>query len=135
MVRKVILSFTVFLISFCASAKQFPHSYWEKTINAIIKVESRGNTNVVNGDCAGPMQISRILVKQCNTILKQKKSSKRFSLSDRFSINESKEMFYLIQETYNPEGNIEKAIRSWNGGINYSVSKTNRYLRKVKAEM
>lgn len=135
MVRKFILIFTVFLISFCASAKEFPHSYWETTINAIIKVESQGNTKVVNGDCAGPMQISKILVKQCNTILKRKKSSKRFSLSDRFNINKSKEMFYLIQETYNPDGNIEKAIRSWNGGINYSVSKTNRYLKKVMKEM
>ena len=39
MVRKFILIFTVFLISFCASAKEFTHSYWETTINAIIEFD------------------------------------------------------------------------------------------------
>ena len=43
----------------------------------------------------------------------------------------TKEMFLLIQNYYNPTNSIEKAIRSWNGGVNYSVRATNRYFQKV----
>jgi hypothetical protein len=77
------------------------------------------------------MQITPILVEDCNAILKQRKSTKRFKLADRFNIQKSKEMFLLIQSWYNPENNVEKAIRSWNGGVNYSVKRTQRYFEKV----
>lgn len=115
--------------------KTFDHDYWESTITAIVHVESNGNTNAVNGSCVGPMQISRQLVKECNKILRQKKSSKRYTLSDRKSLTKSKEMFYLFQEKYNTSGDITRAIRTWNGGLHYKTSRTNRYLRKVKAAM
>ena len=36
---------------------------------------------------------------------------------------------------YNRENSIEKAIRSWNGGVKYSVRATNRYYKKVMALM
>ena len=81
------------------------------------------------------MQITPILVKECNQILKRKKSKKRFTLRDRFSVAKSKEMFLLIQSYFNPANNIEKAIRSWNGGMNYSVKRTQRYFEKVMRAM
>ena len=81
------------------------------------------------------MQITPILVKECNLILKRKKSKKRFTLRDRFSVAKSKEMFLLIQSYFNPGNNIEKAIRSWNGGMNYSVKRTQRYFDKVMKAM
>ena len=81
------------------------------------------------------MQITPILVKECNQILKRKKSKKRFTLRDRFSVAKSKEMFLLIQSYFNPDNNIEKAIRSWNGGMNYSVKRTQRYFDKVMKAM
>lgn len=40
-------------------------------------------------------------------------------------------MFVLIQSYYNPKNNVEKAIRMWNGGIGYSVKRTQRYYEKV----
>ena len=40
-------------------------------------------------------------------------------------------MFIMIQEHYNPSHNVEKAIRLWNGGQNYSLKKTNGYYKKV----
>ena len=40
-------------------------------------------------------------------------------------------MFLLIQSWYNPKNNVEKAIRSWNGGVNYKVRSTQRYYEKV----
>jgi len=81
------------------------------------------------------MQITPILVKECNNILKKRKSKKRFTMQDRFSVKKSKEMFLLIQSHFNPKNNVEKAIRSWNGGMNYSVKGTQRYYNKVMAKL
>ena len=58
-------------------------------------------------------------------------NSKRYSLKDRFSIAKSKEMFLIIQSFHNPMNNIERAIRSWNGGMRYKVTRTQRYFEKV----
>ena len=100
-------------------------------MNAIIQVESHGDSKAVSGSSAGAMQITPILVAECNNILKSRKSKKRFKLSDRFSIEKSKKMFIIFQSKYNQEHNVEKAIRSWNGGNNYSVRKTQGYYNKV----
>ena len=100
-------------------------------MDAIIQVESGGNPNAVSGNSVGVMQITPILVEDCNLILQRKKSKKRYTLADRYSATKSKEMFLLIQSYYNPMNNVEKAIRLWNGGVNYSVRATNRYFQKV----
>jgi len=104
---------------------------WNPVMDAIIQVESDGNPRAVSGNSVGVMQITPILVKDCNDILKRKKSKKQYSLADRYSIAKSKEMFLLIQSHYNPTNDVEKAIRLWNGGVNYSVRATNRYYKKV----
>ncbi len=81
------------------------------------------------------MQITPILVLECNQILKKRKSKKRYRLSDRLSVAKSKEMFLLFQSAYNPKNSIERAIRSWNGGLNYSIKCTQRYFEKVMKAM
>ena len=108
---------------------------WNPVMDAIIQVESEGNPNAVSGNSVGAMQITPILVKDCNEILKKQKSKKRYTMADRYSVAKSKEMFLLIQSHYNPENSIEKAIRSWNGGVRYSVRATNKYFQKVMANM
>ena len=108
---------------------------WNPVMDAIINVESEGNPNAVSGNSVGAMQITPILVKDCNQILKKQKSKKQYTLADRYSVKKSKEMFLIIQKYYNPENNIEKAIRLWNGGIKYSIRATNRYYKKVLAQM
>lgn len=104
---------------------------WNPVMEAIIEVESNGNPNVTSGHCVGAMQITPGLVAECNKILKQRKSAKRFSLADRYSIAKSKEMFVLLQTAYNTRNNVEKAIRAWNGGNSYSMRATQRYYNKV----
>lgn len=104
---------------------------WEPVMNAIIQVESEGNARAVSGNSVGAMQITPVCVEQCNIILKSRKSKKRFTLKDRFNVKKSKEMFLLLQSFYNVENNIEKAIRSWNGGMRYTVKGTQRYYNKV----
>ncbi len=64
-----------------------------------------------------------------------RKSKKRYSLADRFSVEKSKEMFLLIQSYFNRSNNVEKAIRAWNGGQRYSVRRTQRYFEKVMRAM
>ena len=108
---------------------------WEPVMNAIIQIESKGNPAVVNGPYVGVLQISPILVKECNNILKSTGSSKRYSLSDRFNATKSKEMFVIIQSFHNPLNSVEKAIRLWSGGIRYNVAKTQAYFRKVMRHM
>ena len=108
---------------------------WNPVMDAIIQVESEGNPNAISGNSVGAMQITPILVKDCNDILKKQKSKKRYTMADRYSVSKSKEMFLIIQKHYNPENDVEKAIRLWNGGIKYSAKATNRYYNKVLAQM
>jgi hypothetical protein len=120
------------VLTLCAKTPKFN---WNPVMDAIIQVESEGNPKAVSGNSVGVMQITPILVEDCNNILQKQKSKKRFTLNDRYSVDKSKEMFLLIQKYHNPENSIEKAIRSWNGGIKYSIRATNRYYKKVMSKM
>ena len=139
--KKVSVSLMALTITMAASAGGNSKSTkasgvnWNPVMDAIIQVESEGNPNAVSGNSVGVMQITPILVKDCNDILKKQKSSKRYTMADRYSVEKSKEMFLIIQKYYNPENNIEKAIRLWNGGVNYKTKATNRYYKKVLAQM
>ena len=74
-------------------------------------------------------------VKECNNILNNRNIKKRFTLKDRYNLTKSKEMFVIIQSFFNPTNDVEKAIRSWNGGPKYSKSKTQRYYEKVMKQL
>lgn len=133
--RKVFVLLFVFIANSYAFAENSETDStefdWNPVMNAIIQVESAGNSKAVSGNSCGAMQITPILVKECNNILKRRKSKKRFKLSDRFNVAKSKEMFILFQSFYNPKNSIEQAIRSWNGGLKYSVRGTQKYFNKV----
>lgn len=104
---------------------------WNPIMDAIIQVESGGNRMARNGNQVGCMQITPACVTQCNVIMKTRNDSRRFTMADRYSVEKSKEMFLVVQSYYNPENNVEKAIRSWNGGPGYSLRGTQRYYQKV----
>lgn len=133
--RKVLVLLFVFTANLYAFAEnnetQNPQFDWNPVMDAIIQVESEGNPKAVSGNSCGAMQITPILVRECNNILKRRKSKKRFKLSDRFNVAKSKEMFILFQSVHNPQNSIEQAIRSWNGGLRYSIKGTQRYFNKV----
>ncbi|MBO6032418.1 MAG: lytic transglycosylase domain-containing protein [Prevotella sp.] len=140
--KKVSVSLVTLLIALTATAGDDEKSTtktsgfnWNPVMDAIIQVESEGNPKAVSGNSVGVMQITPILVKDCNGILKRQKSKKRYTMEDRYSVAKSKEMFLIIQKYYNPENNIEKAIRLWNGGVKYTKRATNRYYKKVLARM
>ena len=110
---------------------------WSPVIDAIIDVESEGNAKAVDrsGKSCGILQITPVMVKECNRIQAKRKSKKRYSLEDRFSVKKSKEMFVLFQSFYNPQNSIERAIRLWNGGIGFSKRATQKYFEKVMSKM
>mgnify|MGYP002623702695 CR=1 FL=1 len=108
---------------------------WTPVIDAIIQVESKGNPNARSGIYCGVLQISPVLVQECNNILKRRGSSKRYTLNDRFNVKKSKEMFVVIQSYYNPKHNVERAIRMWQGGCNFNVRSTQRYYERVMSYM
>ena len=132
MMRRKLISLVMLMLPISISAQE-ENFDWNPVMDAIIQVESKGNPKAhnKNGDCAGILQITPGLVKQCNTWLKAKKSKKRYTLSDRYNVEKSKEMFVMVQKYYNKSNNVEKAIRVWNGGPGYTLKGTNEYYRKV----
>jgi hypothetical protein len=110
--------------------------YWNNLIEAIIKIESKGNVNAISLDksCVGILQIKKVVVDDCNEYLKTKK----YCLNDRYNKEKSIEMFILIQKRYNKKRDIDEAIKIWNGGCGYKKSKRikeiNIYHNKVIIE-
>ena len=126
---KAVLTLTFAVCTLTVFTKEIDNgtdTRWETLICAISAVESGGNPNAKNGNHVGYLQISPICVKDCNEVSKNK-----FKMSDRYSKEKSIEMFNVYQNRYNPEHNIEKALRIWNGGPRYSIKGTNGYVRKV----
>ena len=126
----LIFSVLMFLPMYCCGAEQKENANeidWNPVMEAIIQGESKGNSRAKSASSVGAMEITPVLVAE----FKKRKSKKRFKLSDRFSVARSKEMFLLIQSHHNPLNDIETAIRSWNGGIHFSMRKTQRYFEKV----
>ncbi len=105
---------------------------WGSLIEAIATIESRKNPKVVSrcGKYVGYLQISKLLVNECNMILHEKK----YSYNDRYDKQKSIEMFLVIQDRHNPDGNIEKAIRLWKSGDTKCMqrkARTESYYRRV----
>jgi len=136
-IKNILLALTITIVmpTMAYSQTEKEVEKWERVMNAIIAVESEGNQKAHNskGDCAGILQITPILVKECNNLLKGKNSKKRYTFGDRYNASKSKEMFIILQEHFNPELNVEKAIKQWNCGF-YTKrwkSKSIGYYKKV----
>ena len=127
--KRVLLVALLNCSTFCMAQKQDLN----RLITAIATVESELNEKAVSSDCVGYLQIRPLLVKECNDILKKKDSKKRYTLNDRFSKKKSIEMFYLIQEKFNPSHNIERALWVWNAGP-YAKKRPTKYINKVMKE-
>lgn len=99
------------------------HDYdWELFTQALIWVESKGDSNAVGSNSdVGVLQITPILVEDCNRILKYE----AFTLEDRPDSLKSVEMFNVIQDHYNPQRDYHWALKLWNSGAPLS------YHRKV----
>jgi len=107
-------------------------------ISAMILVESGGNDSAYckSEEAVGCLQIRPIMLRECNRILKLKKSSKRYTLVDRWDRVKSIEIFHIVNQHHNKIGTYEAIARSWNGGPKWAKkSNTKRYWRKVKRQI
>ena len=105
----------------------------------LIFIESGGNDKAVNGEAAGCLQITPILVKDVNRI-----AGKNFTLEDRFDRQKSIEMAQIYLTYYgkvytkktSKEPDNEVYARMWNGGPNgWKKESTRDFWLKVKAEL
>lgn len=88
-------------------------SRWNVFTKALIQVESRGDSLAAGPtEDLGILQITPIYVKEANRIVNEE----RFTLDDRLSPEKSLEMFSIVQNHYNPDKDIDRAIRLHNPG-------------------
>ena len=115
---KKLLALVLMVFTLTAAAKSAPEIDLQKKCGAVIEaiamVESERQPHKVsrNGLYVGYLQISEILVRECNRIVGYKK----YTYADRYDKQKSIDMFIDYQEHYNPDGNMERAIRLWNSG-------------------
>ena len=111
----------------------------DSLINAIIKVESNDNVNVIgdNGKAVGCMQIWKVVVDDVNKV-----SKLQYNYNDRFNTEKSIEIFQLYINKYATAKRLgrtptdEDMARIWNGGPNgFKKAGTKQYWLKVKAEL
>ena len=98
----------------------------------IIQIESSFRLNAYNEseNAAGLFQTRPIMVKEVNRLLGWDK----YTLSDRYSITRSIEMFVDYNNVVNPEWDYEKSARMWNGGITgMKKSSTDAYWDKFSS--
>ena len=67
--KVVIVSFLMILASSVEANAQSSKFNWGPVMDAIIQLESKGNALAVNGSYVGVLQISPVLVKECNNIV------------------------------------------------------------------
>ena len=110
-------------------------------LEALIQVESRGNTNAI-GDkhlgepSIGVLQIRPVMVREVNRILKIMGTTQRYKLKDRFDRQKSIEMFLFWKNYHHPEDGFEEIARCWNGGPRGLKNKrTEKYWIKVQNEI
>lgn len=112
--------------------KQEP-TEWEIFIEALINVESEGKADAVGKtNDVGILQITPIYVKDVNRIL----GEERYTLSCRTDIEKSLEMFEILQSHYNPNKDIEKAIKLHNprAGQSYRIKIMNQ-MENIKTNL
>ena len=104
-------------------------------VDALIMVESSGNPNAYckKEKAVGCLQIRPIMLREVNRILRKQKSTKRFSLEDRWDCGLSKEMFYIWRSWHHEDSSNEVIARCWNGGPRgWKKKSTQHYWAKVK---
>ena len=100
-------------------------SEWDMVQLAIAMTESRLNPDATGkAKDGGVLQITPIYVAEANRL-----SGNNYSHEDAYDIGKSLEMFGIVQSHYNPEKDLDTAIRRHNPGA------SSGYARKVKENL
>lgn len=112
-VKSLFLVFCFLCMCTGMDAQKASDSEWNDLIWAIAQHESKQNPHARNGQYLGILQISPVLVSECNKIVGYRK----FSNADRANREKSIEMFNTIQGRYNPQRDMNLAVRLWAVGL------------------
>lgn len=130
----ILLLLTFFSINCFSETNNTKIQNWDNVINALIKVESNGDEKAVskNKKFVGILQISKVLVDDCNRIIGEKK----YTYDCRYDKTKSIEMFMIYQNYYNPSKDLTFAIRMWKGGPKWKTNSipTKEYYNRVMKE-
>ena len=104
--------FVVLFVYAChfPDAQRLDSAGWVNLRNAIIAVESEGDSTAVNGSSVGVLQITPVYVSEANRIL----GVEKYCLDDRLSVSKSIEMFEVVQGFWNKDRLLLRAIRLHN---------------------
>ena len=104
---------------------------WQELILAIAYTESRFNpTAVGKAHDSGVLQLTPIYIREVNRV-----AGTSYELADAFDIEKAVEIFSRMQEHYNPEHDVEKAIRLHNRSPYYrrEVLKNLEFIKQMEA--
>jgi len=111
-----------------------PRTDLDRLWRAVCIVESGGDPRAWNARerAAGIAQITPICLADCNRIV----GHKRWTLDDRWSVSEARQMFELYLRFYAPSGPVERWARIWHGGPRGdSKTATEPYWAKVRRHL
>lgn len=98
---------------------------WQVFVMALIEVECERNPNVKsNKNAIGPFQITEVYVSEVNRLY-----NTNFIFEDAWNLNKSIKMFELMNDYYNPNRDINKAIQIHNPGAG------SWYAKRIKERM
>ena len=134
---KLLIIITLFsLQAFCPNEKAIyidqpeaikPHN---KMLYSFQKVESNFNETVINWlGYGGMLQIGQEMTNEANRICKITGNPKRFVLNDRLDSLRSTQIFFIVQDYWNPSYDLKQACFIWN-----PLASVN-YYNKVKNQM
>jgi hypothetical protein len=128
-----IISYIIFFLSiktetvYIYKIKEIDETHWNNLIDVLIDIESNNNDSAVGrSNDVGCLQITPIYLKEVNNIIEQSK----FKLNDRYDRQKSIKMFNIMQDYYNPQKDIKKAIWLHNKGRKYEIKVLNKILNK-----
>ena len=103
---------------------------WQELILAIAYTESRFNPQAVGkAHDSGVLQLTPIYIREANRI-----AGADYELADAFDIEKAVEIFSIMQDHYNPEHDVEKAIRLHNRSPYYrrEVLKNLEFIKQME---
>ena len=103
---------------------------WQELILAIAYTESRFNAQAVGkANDSGVLQLTPIYIREVNRV-----AGTDYQLGDAFDIEKAVEIFSKMQEHYNPEHDLEKAIRLHNRSPYYrrEVLKNLEFIKQME---
>lgn len=103
---------------------------WQELILAIAYTESRFNPQAVGkAHDSGVLQLTPIYIREVNRV-----AGTDYELADAFDIEKAVEIFSRMQEHYNPEHDVEKAIRLHNRSPYYrrEVLKNLEFIKQME---